>query len=246
MPLVLEPYRQQIVALCRRFHVRRLEVFGSALRDDFNPARSDVDFLVEFRVNRRGDDLHTLFASEQNGGTLQAGGDGFDASLVSVEPAGVELAADWNSLGTPETYVGYARAENFVSPGAFARDSKKTYAIPKALALNQWALAGPWQVAREHARLDGLPARAQGDGEAGDLGRGGVPLQDVGQGRAGLLGAQAGGSGGQGQHAWPSSEGVDGHQVGVHGACKLVAGGPGDHGRAGWMSVRRRRGRPSG
>ena len=29
-------------------HVRRLEVFGSALRDDFNPARSDVDFLVEF------------------------------------------------------------------------------------------------------------------------------------------------------------------------------------------------------
>ena len=48
MPLVLELYRQQIAALCRRFHVRRLEVFGSALRDDFNPACSDVDFLVEF------------------------------------------------------------------------------------------------------------------------------------------------------------------------------------------------------
>ena len=51
MPLVLEPYRQQIAALCRRFHVRRLEVFGSALRDDFNPARSDVDFLVEFATS---------------------------------------------------------------------------------------------------------------------------------------------------------------------------------------------------
>jgi predicted nucleotidyltransferase len=48
MPPVLEPYRQQIAALCRRFHVRRLEVFGSVLRDDFNPACSDVDFLVEF------------------------------------------------------------------------------------------------------------------------------------------------------------------------------------------------------
>ena len=48
MTPVLEPYRQQIEALCRRFHVRRLEVFGSALRDDFKPARSDVDFLVEF------------------------------------------------------------------------------------------------------------------------------------------------------------------------------------------------------
>ena len=48
MSPVLEPYRQQIEALCRRFHVRRLEVFGSALRDDFDPTRSDVDFLVEF------------------------------------------------------------------------------------------------------------------------------------------------------------------------------------------------------
>ena len=48
MSPVLEPYRQQIEASCRRFHVRRLEVFGSALRDDFDRARSDVDFLVEF------------------------------------------------------------------------------------------------------------------------------------------------------------------------------------------------------
>ena len=51
MSPVLKPYRQQIVALCRRFHVRRLEVFGSALRDDFNPERSDVDFLVEFETS---------------------------------------------------------------------------------------------------------------------------------------------------------------------------------------------------
>ena len=51
MPLGLEPYRQHIAALCQRFHVRRLEVCGSALRDDFDPARSDVDFLVEFDTN---------------------------------------------------------------------------------------------------------------------------------------------------------------------------------------------------
>ncbi len=34
--------------LCRRFQVRRLDVFGSAARGDFDPARSDLDFLVEF------------------------------------------------------------------------------------------------------------------------------------------------------------------------------------------------------
>ncbi len=44
----LASYQQPIEALCRRFHVRRLEVFGSAVRDDFDPSRSDVDFLVEF------------------------------------------------------------------------------------------------------------------------------------------------------------------------------------------------------
>jgi len=41
--------REQISDLCRRLHVRRLEVFGSAARgDDFDPAVSDADFLVEF------------------------------------------------------------------------------------------------------------------------------------------------------------------------------------------------------
>jgi uncharacterized protein len=40
--------REQIQDLCRRYHVRRLAVFGSALRDDFNPIRSDIDLVVEF------------------------------------------------------------------------------------------------------------------------------------------------------------------------------------------------------
>lgn len=42
--------RDEIAALCRRFGVARLEVFGSAARGaDFDPKRSDFDFLVEFR-----------------------------------------------------------------------------------------------------------------------------------------------------------------------------------------------------
>jgi predicted nucleotidyltransferase len=49
---LIEPYRQEIAALCQRYAVRRLELFGSALRDDFDPARSDLDFLVEFDQNR--------------------------------------------------------------------------------------------------------------------------------------------------------------------------------------------------
>ncbi len=41
-------HRSELQALCRRFHVRRLDLFGSAARGDFDPAHSDVDFLVEF------------------------------------------------------------------------------------------------------------------------------------------------------------------------------------------------------
>jgi hypothetical protein len=39
---------EQIAELCRRHRVRRLALFGSAVREDFDPRRSDLDFLVEF------------------------------------------------------------------------------------------------------------------------------------------------------------------------------------------------------
>jgi len=44
----IELHREELQALCRRFHVRRLDLFCSAARGDFNPGRSDIDFLVEF------------------------------------------------------------------------------------------------------------------------------------------------------------------------------------------------------
>jgi predicted nucleotidyltransferase len=44
----IELHRVELHGLCRRFHVRRLDLFGSAARGDFDPERSDIDFLVEF------------------------------------------------------------------------------------------------------------------------------------------------------------------------------------------------------
>ncbi len=49
MVAVLENKLDAIVALCRKYGVARLYVFGSALREDFRPGESDVDFLVEFQ-----------------------------------------------------------------------------------------------------------------------------------------------------------------------------------------------------
>jgi hypothetical protein len=41
---------EELAELCRRQRVRRLALFGSAVRDDFDPGRSDLDFLVEFEA----------------------------------------------------------------------------------------------------------------------------------------------------------------------------------------------------
>jgi hypothetical protein len=46
---VLEEKRQSITEMCERYGVARLEAFGSALRDDFDPDKSDLDLLVEFK-----------------------------------------------------------------------------------------------------------------------------------------------------------------------------------------------------
>jgi predicted nucleotidyltransferase len=45
---LIEQHREQIAALCKRYGVRRLDVFGSILREDFDPAGSDVDVVAEF------------------------------------------------------------------------------------------------------------------------------------------------------------------------------------------------------
>ena len=47
--------REELADLCRRYGVARLELFGSATRDDFDPGRSDVDFLVTFAPATRND-----------------------------------------------------------------------------------------------------------------------------------------------------------------------------------------------
>lgn len=46
---LIEQHRQQIAEICGKHQVKRLEIFGSAARGDFDPATSDLDFFVEFR-----------------------------------------------------------------------------------------------------------------------------------------------------------------------------------------------------
>lgn len=49
MIALVEQHRQQITDICLKHQVRKLALFGSAARGDFDPQTSDIDFLVEFR-----------------------------------------------------------------------------------------------------------------------------------------------------------------------------------------------------
>jgi Thioredoxin like C-terminal domain/AhpC/TSA family len=79
----------------------------------------------------------------------EAGSADLDDDLVSIEPDGVYLAADWDTLGSPETYVGYSRATGFASPGGLTPDRNRAYVGPSRLELNQWALRGDWTVGKQ-------------------------------------------------------------------------------------------------
>ena len=78
----------------------------------------------------------------------EAGAEDVGDELVSVVPDGYEAQADWSSLWSPETYLGYGQAQNFASPGGADLDRPRTYAVPDSLRLNHWALAGDWTIER--------------------------------------------------------------------------------------------------
>jgi thiol-disulfide isomerase/thioredoxin len=88
------------------------------------------------------------------------GGSGYE--LVSVDARGVEAAADWGSLKSPEIYLGYERTETFASPGGAVLDKPRIYGVPARLRLNHWALSGDWTMKREASvlnKVDGRGAR---------------------------------------------------------------------------------------
>ena len=127
-----------------------------ALNNQYWPAHYFVDAKGQIRYHHFGEGDYA--ESEKVIQQLLAEAGHADASKVALGIAsgsaqGVQAAADNNDMQSPETYIGYERAENFASPGGEAQDKVHTYSAPSQPGVNDWGLAGAWKVGAESANL---------------------------------------------------------------------------------------------
>jgi cytochrome c biogenesis protein CcdA/thiol-disulfide isomerase/thioredoxin len=131
-----------------------------AFNNQYWPAHYFIDATGQIRAHHFGEGNYD--ESEQIIRRLlaEAGHTGLPPpGMGSAKPGGVQAPADEAHDQSPETYVGYRRADNFVSPGGFIQDRSHRYAAPAELKLNQWALDGSWIVDPEKAVLEAAPGK---------------------------------------------------------------------------------------
>jgi cytochrome c biogenesis protein CcdA/thiol-disulfide isomerase/thioredoxin len=90
---------------------------------------------------------------KEKNSSLKTGG------FVQVAGSGVQATADFHDIGSPETYVGYERQENFKSPEKIKRDGATAYTTPGRMDVNGWGLSGSWTVGSDHVTLVSAPGR---------------------------------------------------------------------------------------
>ncbi len=123
-----------------------------AFNNQFWPAHYFIDANGQIRHHHFGEGDYEESERVLQKLLTEAGHATETASLVKVEASGALAPADSADAQSPETYVGYDRAENFISPGGAAQDADHVYA-PGEPRLNEWGLAGDWRVGAERATL---------------------------------------------------------------------------------------------
>jgi cytochrome c biogenesis protein CcdA/thiol-disulfide isomerase/thioredoxin len=84
----------------------------------------------------------------------EAGAGQVASDVIDIKAQGVQQAPDLSDVRSPETYLGYQRAEQFASPGGAQPDRPARYSLPGQPTLNQWGLEGQWNIGAEHASLN--------------------------------------------------------------------------------------------
>jgi thiol-disulfide isomerase/thioredoxin len=124
-----------------------------AFKNQYWPALYFIDATGRIRYHQFGEGGFVEAERVIQQLLAEAGAAGVSRELVSVKGDGIEAAADWENLKSPENYLGLARTQNFASNGGAVQNRPRTYAAPTQLRLNHWALAGNWAMRDQAAAL---------------------------------------------------------------------------------------------
>jgi cytochrome c biogenesis protein CcdA/thiol-disulfide isomerase/thioredoxin len=130
-----------------------------AFSNEYWPAHYFIDAKGNIRFHHFGeggyDESEKVIQEllKEKDSTLQVSG------LVQVTGAGTLAAADTSNEQSPETYVGYARQQNYASPETIEKEQPRRYTAPGRLHVNQWGLSGEWNVRGENAILTSKPGK---------------------------------------------------------------------------------------
>lgn len=122
-----------------------------AFNNEYWPAHYFIDANGRIRGHHFGEGGYEESETLIRELLTEAGVRDLPAPTGALKGKGVELAAEDRDVASPETYLGYERAESFVSPGKVSNDSAGDYQFPAKFQRNDWALAGKWTVGAESA-----------------------------------------------------------------------------------------------
>ena len=128
-----------------------------AFNNEYWPAHYFIDGKGRIRYHHFGEGEYAESERVIQGLLKENGAQLSSSAPISVAGAGAEAAADGANVRSPETYIGYHRAEHFASTEPIAHDSRRAYTSQPRLSLNQWALGGSWNVSAESAVLQASP-----------------------------------------------------------------------------------------
>ncbi len=123
-----------------------------AYKNEYWPAHYFIDGQGRIRAHHFGEGDYDSSERVIQKLLTEAGFKNVPGGIVNPQSSGAQAAADIDDMQSPETYIGYAKAENFVSVAV--KDAPHTYTAPPPYGRHQWGLTGNWTVSDESAALN--------------------------------------------------------------------------------------------
>lgn len=130
-----------------------------AFNNEYWPAHYFADAQGRIRYHHFGEGAYDESERIIQQLLREAGSTKVSDGLINAKADGVQMAPDNSEVQSPETYVGYQRAEHFVPETALVPDKLAAYNPPTQLGLNDWSLDGQWHVGPERATASAPASR---------------------------------------------------------------------------------------